>query len=58
MTRDIEKCPLFVFTGVCIKRVNLGKMYELFDGTNKTVCFIWVLVLGGCHVHVLLKSTR
>ena len=38
MTRDTEKCPLSVLTGVRIKRVNFReKIYELFVGINETV---------------------
>ena len=37
MTRDTEKCPLFVSTGVRIKLVIFREIYELFVGTNETV---------------------
>ena len=37
MTRDTEKCPLSVLTGVRISGVILEKICELFVETNETV---------------------
>ena len=50
MTRDTEKCPLSVLTGVRIKRVNFREKYELFVGTNETVHIKWVSVERGSTV--------
>ena len=33
VTRDTEKCPLSVLTGVRIKRVNFREIYELLNET-------------------------
>ena len=48
VTRETEKWLLSVLTGVRIKRVNFTEIYELFVGTNETVCIKWVSVLSGC----------
>ena len=48
MTRDPEKCPLSVLTGVRIKRANFEKIYELFVGTKESVHIKRVSVLSGC----------
>ena len=45
---ETEKCPLYVLTGVRIKRVNFREIYELFIVTNETVRNIRVSVLSGC----------
>ena len=50
MTRDTEKCPLSVLTGVRIKRVILEKIYELFVGTNETVSIKRVSIERGSTV--------
>ena len=47
MTRDTEKCPLSVLTGVCIKWVNLREIQELVVGTNETVRYKRVSVERG-----------
>ena len=41
MTRDIEKCPLFVLTGVCIKRVNLMENVWAFRW-DKQYCLFYM----------------
>ena len=40
-TRDIEKCPLFVLTGVCIKRVNFRENVWAFPW-DKQNCLFYV----------------
>ena len=57
MTRDTEKCPLSVLTGVRVKWVKLEKIYELFVGTNETVCIKRVSVEQGSTVLVVPLTT-
>ena len=45
MTRDTEKCPLFVLP---CKRLKLEKIWQLFVGTNETVRNIQVSLLSEC----------
>ena len=62
MTRDTEKCPLSVLTGVRIKRVILEKIYQLFVGTNETVRIKRVSIERGSTVtslrHFFAKKNR
>ena len=39
VTRDIEKCPLFVLTGVCIKRVNFRESVWAFRRDKQNCLF-------------------
>ena len=52
VTRDTEKCPLSVLTGVDIKQAEFRERYELLVGTNETVLDVRVSVERGCTVLV------
>ena len=57
MTRDTEKCPLSVLTGVRISGLIFEKIYELFVGTNETVLIKRVSVERGSTV-LLARLTQ
>lgn len=52
VTRDTEKCPLSVLTGVDIKQAEFRERCELLVGTNETVLDVRVSVERGCTVLV------
>ena len=57
MTRDTEKCPLCVLTGV-ISGLILEKKYELFVGNNETVRIKRVSVERGSTVQTTVKEEK